>query len=131
MTSAAPAERERAIQLADAVVALLARVKFSYRDEKELQEGIRRVLTMAGLSFEREAQLAGRDRIDFWLEPGLGLEVKVDGSLSLVTRQLHRYSEHPTVHALLLVTSCSNHRALPHAMSDKPVRVHLLRSRAF
>lgn len=95
--------------------------------ELALQDAIAGVLSEHGFTFSREARLTTSDVIDFLVDRA-GLEVKVDGSLSDVTRQLHRYAQSDRVSELLLVTTRSKHRAMPASLSGKPVRVlHLLR----
>ena len=106
---------------------IFARNRFRHTNEIELQDGIAKALTDAGLAFKREHHL-GVDRVDFFLD-GIALEVKIGGSLSDVTRQLHRYSEHTDVHTVALVTTMARHRPMPVIMSGKPVLVfHLIGS---
>ena len=102
--------------------------RFRLSHEFVLQNGIAGVLLEAGIPFEREHCLRnGRDRVDFFVdmqrEGGIALEVKVDGSLSEVTRQLHRYAQHPDVRAIVLVTTRAMHDRMPAEMCGKPVRV--------
>ncbi len=71
------------------------------------------VLTDQLVSFDREARLDARSRIDFLVPdaPGrVGIEVKVAGTPDNVRRQLTRYAPH--VDALLLVTTRVRHRYL-------------------
>lgn len=107
------------------VAELLRAHAFTCGNEAELQQAIGAVLTGAGIEHRREVRLTERDRIDF-LVGGVGLEVKVDGSLSAVTRQLHRYAQRPEVGSLLLVTTRPQHRAAPRELCGKPVRVVLV-----
>jgi hypothetical protein len=39
----------------------------------------------------------------------VAIEIKIDGSCSEVTRQIHRYSQHPDVEEILLITTCAKH----------------------
>jgi hypothetical protein len=103
----------------------LAGCRFNFGDEADLQLAIAEALTIAGLSFERERPL-GCDRVDFYLG-GLAVEVKVSGALAAVTRQLHRYAQNRDVNRLVLITTKARHKAIPSALSGKPVHViHLL-----
>jgi hypothetical protein len=105
----------------------LGSARFRYTSELELQDGIAELFTARGIAFERERQL-GPDRVDFFIA-GIAIEVKIEGSLSDVTRQLHRYSEHPDVTGVVLVTTRARHNAMPNLMTAKPVDViHLLGS---
>lgn len=89
----------------------------------DLQEGIARVLSRHGIGFEREVRLPGRGRIDFVVAGVIGLEVKVRGSLSPVTRQLWRYAEAPELEALVLITTRSLHLDFPDELNGKPFRI--------
>jgi hypothetical protein len=113
----------------DKIVAALRSYRFRFRDEAELQAGIARVLEQEAIAFERERPL-GRDRVDFFAS-GTAIEIKVDGSLAQVTRQMFRYSEHPDVLEVLLVTCRMLHDKMPAQMSDKDVRVVVVSSGAF
>lgn len=107
----------------------LARFLESFRyvsaSEATLQDGIAESLTRAGLAFEREVELAPGDRIDF-LAGELGVEVKVRGGLSEVTRQLHRYARSPRVRELLLVTNSVRLARVPRLLADKQIHVAAL-----
>jgi hypothetical protein len=136
------------LDLAARVARALAARSFLFSTEDELQRGLAIVFTAEEMAFERERRLTPQDRADFILWEGekvgpveevppaavpmprwLALEVKVDGSLSAVTRQLHRYAQHPQVDALLLVTTRAQHLRLHgETMNGKPVRVHVVRN---
>lgn len=106
---------------------LLSQHHFSCSDESQFQAGIEQVLVGAGIKFVREFRLSPSDRVDFMVDDGLAVEAKVQGSFSEVIRQLHRYAQHPEVREVLLVTTRSQHRHMPTAMSGKPVHVvHLV-----
>lgn len=95
--------------------------------EIRLQNAIALALADHGFLFHREVRLTPEDVIDFVVDDRLGIEVKVDGSLSEVTRQLHRYAHSERVSELLLVTTRSKHRPMPPAFGRTPIRVlHLL-----
>jgi hypothetical protein len=99
--------------------------RFAVASEAELQTGVETVLGRAGCAFEREAAVGQRDRIDF-LVAGIGIEIKVDGSLGQVTRQLHRYAQSECITSLLLVTTRVKHTNLPPTLHNKPLAVALL-----
>ena len=100
--------------------------RFLFRDEKELQDGLEQVLAGAGFKVEREVTLGPGDVVDFLVEPGIAVEVKIGGGLSEVTRQLHRYAQHERVRALVLITSKSRLGNLPATMNGKLVDVVVL-----
>jgi hypothetical protein len=123
--------------------------RFNYDNEAELQEGIAQALDEAGVRFRRERQL-GRDRIDFYIpfpstdttravlrhalpfrgpdpeERGIGVEVKAQGSVAAVQRQLHRYAQRPEVTELVLLTTKRRHGQVAREMMGKRVHVILL-----
>ena len=106
----------------DELCEVLGGYRFNHTSEVELQDGVAEALGRHGIEYEREALLDGRDRIDF-LVGDLGLEIKVDGSLSLVTRQVHRYLQCERVSGVVVLTSRQKHANLPETISGKPVRV--------
>ena len=113
----------------------LYHTQYHFHNEKELQQGVAKVLSSLGLNFSPEYYLGKRDRIDFMLlDLGIGLECKSDDSsggtsLSAVTRQLMRYSQSSEIKSLILLTSMSKHKNLPLTLNDKPIYVvHLLHS---
>jgi hypothetical protein len=104
----------------DQLVTTLRSCRFRFQSEAELQSGIAEALTTAEIPFDREVRLSPLDRVDF-LCGSIGLEAKVKGSLAEVTRQVHRYCQHDTISAVVLVTTKANHRDLPAAMNQKAV----------
>jgi hypothetical protein len=102
------------------VAAALQRRRFRFDDEKELQASISCVLTMDGIAHEREVTLAPGDIIDF-LADGVGVEVKIKGSLGDVTRQLLRYAQSDRVRELVLVSTLMRLGNQPSTMNGKPL----------
>lgn len=110
----------------DRVARVLHGASLPRSPEVRLQAAIAARLEEHNFTFAREVRLTEEDVIDFLVE-GLGLEVKIDGSLSQVTRQLHRYAQSERVAEIFLVTTRSKHRGMPPTLNGKPVRVlHLL-----
>lgn len=116
---------------AERLAAVVRGYRYAFADEAELQDGVAAALARAGVPFRREHVLAGVGRIDFLAGPGIGLEVKVGGSLTDLTRQVHRYAAHPDVAALVVVTSRLRLGYLPATLGGKPVRVVALLASAF
>lgn len=114
----------------DRLVALAATIssrRFRVASEADLQVGVERILKEEGETFEREAIMSKKDRIDFLLADRIGIELKIAGSTSDVIRQLMRYAENERVAALLLVTTRMIHRGAQGQMNGKPVVVcHLM-----
>lgn len=100
--------------------------RFRFVDERELQAGIEQVLRASGVEFVREARLGAAGTIDF-LIGALGVEIKVQGALAEVTRQVHRYAQADAIDSLLVVTTRAQLKRLPTSMNGKPVRtLHLV-----
>jgi len=100
------------------VVALLMSGKIPYSTELDMQEGILRLLTKAGVAFEREKTLSAKDRVDFLVEGGVAVECKIKGQPMSVFRQLKRYAESPEVNVIVLFTG--THMGLPTQINGKP-----------
>ncbi|HKS98362.1 MAG TPA: hypothetical protein VJT31_02435 [Rugosimonospora sp.] len=112
----------------DQVLDLLRAHRFGYANEREFHAGIEAVLRAAAIATQREVVLSPRDRIDFLLPGGLGIEVKLAGTPGDVLRQLRRYAASPLVTGLLLVTSRARHvHGLPERLDDTPLRFLLVR----
>ncbi|QZN86906.1 hypothetical protein [Cellulomonas sp. C5510] len=111
---------------ANDVVAALAAATLTYTDEVSLHEDMSRVLAAAGIEHEREVRLTPHDRIDFLTAGGVGIEVKVAGSLVAVTRQMQRYAHHDDVHSLVLVTTRAVHHGIPTSLGGVPVELYSL-----
>lgn len=111
----------------DHLVRILRAARMPWFPELALQDGIAATLTEHAVAFDREVRIARGDVIDFIVDERVGLEVKVDGSTSSVTRQLHRYAQSDRVSELLLVTTRSRHRDMPAGFAGKPIVVlHLI-----
>jgi hypothetical protein len=105
----------------DTVVRIVSGRRYQTATEADLQEGL--ALVLAPHNPEREVVLGPHDRVDFLLW-GVGVEVKIKGSTSALTRQLWRYAKHDRIRSLLVVTTRERHRLqLPSEIDGKPVRV--------
>ena len=108
---------------AEEIKLLLARCRFRHTSEEDLQEALGRLFSTSGVPFEREVRLNPRDRIDFLLEGGIGLEVKIKGSAASTASQMRRYSASERVTALILVTDRVQASGLPPTLGGKHVFV--------
>lgn len=107
---------------ADDVLRLLRSHRYQAGNERDLQEALLEVLsTIPGC--ERERIISPQDRLDFLLPGGIGVEVKIEGSLSALTRQLHRYAQRPEISALIVVTTQRRLARVPPRISGKHVHV--------
>lgn len=107
----------------------VARVLAGYRlpvsNEAAMQVAIAAAFEESGMPHRREVTREA-DRIDFVVE-GVGVECKVQGSVTEVTRQLERYALWTDLTDLLLVTTVGKHLDVPRLMNGKTVRVHIVR----
>lgn len=88
-------------------------------EEYELQNMIADNLLRDGISFQREYRLGPRNRIDFLIEGGIGLEVKKRKPNRLqVISQLERYAANDKIKAIVLVIERS--MDLPREVNGKP-----------
>jgi hypothetical protein len=109
----------------DALASAMRGKRLRATTEEELQRGLARVLTDACVEHRRHEPLSADDIPDFMVG-GAAIELKVDGSLASVTRQLHRYAQHAAVTEIVLVTTKARHRPMPASMNGKPVSVFWL-----
>lgn len=74
------------------------------KEEYELQDKIATALTKAGIPYKKEYKLARRNRIDFLVDGGIGIEVKKGKpNRANVISQLYRYSESQDISSIVLV----------------------------
>ena len=102
--------------------ALEALSLLTHQSESELGDALARRLTDSGVEFEREVWLNDTDRIDFMVGK-VGVELKLKGPVSAVTRQLSRYAQSARVDTLVLVTTRFAHKAVPMQLCRKPIKV--------
>lgn len=108
-------------QLMAGVAHLLARFRFRYITEKDLQDGIEAVLTQASMPHRREVVLSAADRPDFVVEGGVAVEVKIKGSLAELLRQASRYAAHPEIAGIVVVGTPHWLSRVPSELGGKPV----------
>lgn len=79
-------------------------------DEFELQACIEGVLRSSGIPYQKEFRLAPRNRIDFLLNGGIGLEAKRGKpNKTSVLKQLERYAAFDEISAIILVVDRNVH----------------------
>jgi hypothetical protein len=104
----------------DAVAAAFSGKRFPLEDEVRAQVVIHEALRARfGGLVEREASAPG-GRIDFRVAD-IGVEIKLKGAPSAITRQVARYLDSPSLSGLVLVTAKAV--PLPPMLKGKPVRV--------
>ncbi len=87
--------------------------------EYTIQDQIAIALNNAEIEFEKEVKLSPRNRIDFLISGGIGIEVKRGKpNTGSVINQLERYAGHKIVTELLLVSERSIN--IPSRINGKP-----------
>lgn len=104
------------------IQARIGNARFTWANEKQLQDGIAMVLATTGLAVSREHRLSPADVIDFLVE-SVGVEVKIKGAVAAVQAQLERYAEHECVTELVLVTARTQLTRMPRKLNGKPLTV--------
>lgn len=107
------------------VAGQLGLFRYRFGNENELQLGVKLALEQAiSTRVFREHRLGPDSVIDFFLPDfRIGIECKIGGGFSTVSKQLDRYAEHPEIEALVLVTSRCGHQCEDLDFRGKPVRV--------
>lgn len=105
------------------IIALLQSRPLPMTSEREAQEAVWALLVGAGVGLEREVRLSSQSRIDFLLDDGTGIEVKVKlaAGRRAYLRQLERYASHDRVQSLILLTGVAT--GMPASIGAKPVHV--------
>jgi len=104
------------------IAAALANTSFRADNEAVLQDAVAARFDQCRIEYEREVRLSGKDRIDF-LVGNIGIELKVDGSLANLTRQLDRYAMSERIAELLVVSTRRTLCRVPTELRGKPVSV--------
>jgi len=102
--------------------AILSGYRFRFSTEEQLHAGMEEAMAREGLHWEHEKHLSF-GRIDFLVESGIGIEVKVAGSRAALLRQISRYLLQLDICEILIVTTKSCHLEIPETMHGKTVRV--------
>ena len=102
------------------IASLVRQYRFTFADEKDLQQMFAQMLDIAHINYKREYVISEQDRPDFFLpDTGTVIELKVAGSLNQFLRVLHRYAQHDIVKELILL--CPKPFRLPNRLQNKPV----------
>lgn len=93
-------------------------------NEKRFQAALADALTERGIRFDREVTLSRGNTVDFTLGRGIILECKIKASGAskrAVYRQLVRYTRHPDVTGIILVSGLA--MGLPETIEGRPAIV--------
>ncbi|WP_436658845.1 hypothetical protein [Acinetobacter sp. P1(2025)] len=117
-------KKESERQAVQALGELIALHKFSFRGEKELQDGVEQLLKEHGLKYEREVRLSRSDIVDFVVnfdQGKIALELKVDGNRNALLRQMSRYLTHEDIDCIFVVGTPYWVMNLPQTLHEKDV----------
>ena len=107
------------------LVILLESHRYETATEDAFQSSTQDILTKAGVSYIREHRFNAKDRIDFLVEGHIGLELKIEGSVNTIARQLMRYALIEEVAEVVLFTCRARHCTMIRHLNGKPVHVAL------
>ena len=108
------------------LVRLLESKRYDTSSELEFQSSTQDVLAEAHVQYEREYRFNAKDRVDFWIEGEIALELKTKGSANSVARQLQRYAQVPEVKEIVLFSTRAQLCNMPRFLSGKPLWVALI-----
>lgn len=103
------------------LMATLRDARFLCFDEAELQLAVARLLGDAKIGYQREVRLSERDRVDFLVDGGIALELKVSTTGKNLLRQVLRYAEHDAVRKIVIGSTTHHGLCLPAEANGKPV----------
>lgn len=87
--------------------------------ESDLQETVEQAFKEHDIAYRREVQLDSRSRIDFLVEPGIGVELKKGKpNRKAVINQLERYAASDQIQELILIIESA--MDLPESIGGKP-----------
>lgn len=108
----------------EVLAALKPLAQLNASHESDISEAVADAFTRTGIAFQREVWLNDTDRIDYMVGR-IGVELKLKGTVSAVTRQLARYADSDLIDELILVTTRYTHRGIVNTLRGKPVTVLL------
>lgn len=112
----------------ESMARLFERHRFRYYSERDLQDAMEKVLVAHGIACKRESALSRADRPDFMVGT-TAIEVKIQGSLAELLRQINRYAQHDDVESILVVGTPHWISRIPPDLAGKAIyRVRLVGS---
>lgn len=103
------------------IFALLRRRRFRLGHETLLQEDVEALFRAESIPFKREHRFGPADRVDFFVDGHIAVELKIRCQKRRMLRQLERYAMHDCVDSLVLVTLAAT--GMPPRVVDKPLYV--------
>lgn len=97
---------------------ILSGWRYRLGHEDLLQRDVRDVMANSGITFYREFRFNAGDRVDFFVDGHIALELKLKMQQRRIYRQLERYSLDDRVDSLVLMTLSPG--GIPRLINDKP-----------
>jgi hypothetical protein len=101
------------------VIRLIHSLRLPLSDETAYQVALSKVLDAAGIGHVREHRLGPKHRVDFLLDWGTVIEVKLRGSAMRIHDQCKDYCGFPQVKGLILATNRA--MGMPPEIEGKPI----------
>lgn len=109
------------------IQAALQGARFLCANEDELQRAVAKLFDEKGIPYKREKRLGTRERLDFFAEGGIAIELKVKTDRKSLLRQVLRYADHGIVREIIVASTTHAALNLPSEALGKPVHtVHLM-----
>ncbi len=117
------AKRAKEARLRDLLFEFCGSLQFA-AEERKLADNFETILRNDRTEYQREHDLGAGDRVDFFVNGNLAVEIKTNGSYTAVLQQLSRYAQHDQVRGVLLVTTRAEHKRMPPELANKPLIVY-------
>lgn len=104
--------------VANRITKLFGGARIVLPNEFALHDELARRLTAAGIGFEREVRMGAKKRPDFRIDD-IAVELKIDGGVMAILRQLKRYADDPRLAGVVLVTT--RPVSIPSSLGGKPL----------
>lgn len=106
---------------AKAVAGFIRTGAYRMAQESLLQEDLEKHFRAGCIPYEREFKFSTTERVDFFVDGHIAVELKIKGSRRGILRQMQRYADVERVDSLILMTSAA--MGMPATLSGKPVYV--------
>lgn len=102
-----------------AALTALTHGKYRLQNEVLLHKQFSEILETSGIPHRREVILSPKNRIDFLLPAGIGIEAKINRAGTALLQQLARYTQEDEIQGLIVITVRPAN--LPKALNKKPI----------
>jgi hypothetical protein len=103
------------------VCAIIRAGAYRIGHEALLQMDLEKHFVARGVPYEREFRFSATERVDFFVDGHIALELKIHASRRAILRQMERYAAVERVDSLILMTAAA--MGMAPRINDKPVYV--------